>query len=70
MAGIQNFRSALNGFNRQDVVHYIEYLNNQHNAQLEQLNTQLQNAQAPFANRLSSAVSGEFRLGELGKQVY
>lgn len=45
MAGIQNFRSALNGFNRKDVVQYIEYLNNQHNAQLEQLNTQLQNAQ-------------------------
>ena len=46
MAGIQNFRSALSGFNREDVVHYIEYLNQQHNSQLEQLNTQLQNAQA------------------------
>lgn len=45
MAGMQNFRSALNGFNRKDVVQYIEYLNNQHNAQIEQLNTQLQNAQ-------------------------
>ena len=44
MAGIQNFRSALGGFNREDVVRYIEYLNNQHNAQVEQLNTQLQTA--------------------------
>ena len=38
----QRFRSALNGFNREDVVNYIEYLNNRHNAQLEQLNNQLQ----------------------------
>ena len=45
MAGIQNFRSALGGFNRQDVVHYIEYMNNQHKAEIEQLNTQLQTAQ-------------------------
>jgi len=44
MAVAQHFRSAFNGFNREDVVHYIEYLNNQHNSQLEQLNTQLQTA--------------------------
>ena len=50
MAVIQNFRSALGGFNRQDVVRYIEYLNNQHNAQIEQLNTQLQNARDALAN--------------------
>lgn len=49
MAGIQNFRSALGGFNREDVVRYIEYLNHQHNSQLEQLNTQLQTAQAALA---------------------
>lgn len=45
MASIQNFRSALGGFNRQDVVRYIEYLNNQHKSEIEQLNTQLQTAQ-------------------------
>ena len=44
MAGMQNFRSALGGFNREDVVSYIEYLNTQHKAQIAQLNTQLQNA--------------------------
>lgn len=44
MAGIQNFRISLRGFNREDVVSYIEYINNQHNAQVAQLNTQLQNA--------------------------
>ena len=45
MAGMHNFRSALGGFNRSDVVNYIEFINNQHNAQIAQLNTQLQNAQ-------------------------
>ena len=38
-----NFRSALNGFNRQDVARYLEYLNSQHNAQLNQLQTDLDN---------------------------
>ena len=49
MAGMQNFRSALGGFNREDVVSYIEYLNTQHKAQIAQLNTQLQNAQEALA---------------------
>ena len=44
MAEFQNFRSAFHGFNRQDVVSYIEYMNKKHNSQVEQLNTQLQNA--------------------------
>lgn len=44
MANNKNFRSAFHGFNREDVVNYIEYLNNKHNAQVEQLNNQLQNA--------------------------
>ena len=48
----QHFRSALNGFNRQDVVRYIEYLTNQHNAQVEQLNNQLLNAKAPVNHEL------------------
>ena len=46
MSGVMNFRSAIGGFNRQDVVHYIEYINNKHKAELEQLNTQLQTARA------------------------
>ena len=49
MAGTQNFRSALGGFNREDVVSYIEYLNNQHKSQIAQLNTQLQNAREALA---------------------
>ena len=50
MAHFQNFRTALGGFNREDVVRYIEYMNNQHRSQIEQMNTQLQLAQAELAN--------------------
>ena len=45
MAQQQSFRSALNGFNREDVVNYIEYLNNRYSAQVEQLKNQLQESQ-------------------------
>ncbi len=38
-----NFRSALNGFNRQDVARYLEYLNAQHTAQINRLTTDLEN---------------------------
>ena len=51
---IQHFRSAFNGFNRQDVVQYIEYLNAQHNAKVEQLTNQLQNAKIPADSGLQA----------------
>jgi len=37
MAAQQNFRSAFNGFNREDVVHYLEYINTKHTNQVNQL---------------------------------
>lgn len=36
-----NFRSAFNGFNREDVVHYIEYLNSKHENKVRQLQADL-----------------------------
>ena len=54
MAGFQNFRSAFNGFRREDVVHYIEYMNNKHNSQIEQLNSQIQVLQAELAQAKAS----------------
>jgi len=36
----QNFRSAFNGFNREDVVRYLEYINTKHTTQLNQLNSE------------------------------
>ena len=37
MAASQNFRSAFNGFNREDVVHYLEYLNAKLTNQINQI---------------------------------
>ena len=46
MPAVQRFRSALGGFNRTDVVQYIEYLNNYYKSEIQQLTTQLENASA------------------------
>ena len=40
MAELQTFRSAFNGFNREDVVHYLEYINSKHTAQVNQLTSE------------------------------
>lgn len=36
------FRSAFNGFNREDVVRYMEFINNKHSAQVAQLTNELE----------------------------
>ena len=48
----QRFRSALNGFNREDVVNYIEYINNLHTAEVEQLKNQLQEAKGSVSEEV------------------
>ena len=40
MAAPQNFRSSFNGFNKEDVVHYLEYINSKHTAQVNQLTSE------------------------------
>ena len=42
MADALNFRSALSGFNREDVVKYIEYINAKHTAELNQLRSEIE----------------------------
>ena len=42
MTAPQKFRSAFNGFNREDVVHYIEFTNARHEAEVAQLKEQLE----------------------------
>lgn len=67
MPAPQNFRSAFNGFNREDVVHYLEYLNSKHTAQVNQLisegdflRSKLENLQAePVQEDLVSALEQE-----------
>lgn len=62
MAETHRFRSALGGFNREDVVRYIEYLNNKHTDQVNQLTSeveflrqQLERAQAGVPAEAASA---------------
>ena len=40
MPAPQNFRSAFNGFNREDVVRYLEYINSKHTAEINQLTSE------------------------------
>lgn len=56
MAEYQRFRSALNGFNREDVVRYIEYMNNRYTFQINQLTDELQTLKN---QRTSKSVTGE-----------
>lgn len=74
MAAVQSFRTALGGFNREDVVRYIEYINNKHASEVEQLNTQLQTAleQTKSGNDsdlLARLEAAEARCAELEAQI-
>lgn len=66
-----NFRSSLHGFNRQDVANYLEYLNNRHAAQVNQLNTDLEalrrQAAAPVEDPQRTVL--EARCRELEQQL-
>lgn len=46
MAVPQNFRNALNGFNKDDVVRYLEYINAKHNNQIMQLTAEVEELRA------------------------
>lgn len=67
MAEALNLRSAFNGFNREDVVHYIEYLNANYEKQIKQLKADLATMQRdsflPEANE-----ELEERLSEMQEQ--
>ena len=54
MAAPQNFRTSFNGFNREDVVHYLEYLNNKHASQVNQLNQELEELRARLAHQAAN----------------
>ena len=59
MSMTQNFRSAFNGFNREDVVHFIEYLNAKHDAQVAQLNAELELLRTQAATRQEDPAMAE-----------
>jgi hypothetical protein len=49
MSEEMNFRTSINGFNRKDVVRYIEFLNNKHAAQINQIRTETDELRAELA---------------------
>ncbi len=73
MAAPQNFRSAFNGFNREDVVHYLEYINAKHTNQINQLtaeNQELRAAQQPPVEDQSELVASlQAQCAELTAQL-
>lgn len=74
MAVPQNFRSAFNGFNREDVVHYLEYINTKHNNLVNQLTAENQElrvaAEKPAVEDQSElVVSLQSQCAELAAQL-
>lgn len=63
MAAPQNFRSAFNGFNKEDVVHYLEYINSKHTAQINQLTAENEELRAKLdsqpSDRLLASVQAQ-----------
>ena len=62
----QNFRSAFNGFNREDVVRYIEYINSRHNTEINVLKSELDLLQTrlrdiPDVSALEESLKGRER---------
>jgi len=54
MPAPQNFRSAFNGFHREDVVRYLEYINTKHAAEVNQLNSEADFLRSKLENVISA----------------
>ena len=50
MPAPQNFRTAFNGFHREDVVRYLEYLNSKHTSEINQLNSEVEFLRSKLEN--------------------
>ncbi len=74
MAQPQNFRSAFNGFNREDVVRYLEYLNAKHQNQINQLTAEAEELRSRLSNQTEAVIqdrtaSLQTEIGELTRQL-
>ena len=54
MPAPQNFRTAFNGFHREDVVRYLEYLNSKHTSEINQLNSEVEFLRSKLENVISA----------------
>ena len=55
MSAPQNFRTAFNGFHKEDVVRYLEYINTKHTAQVNQLTSEADYLRGKLENQPSTA---------------
>lgn len=69
MSDNPNFRSALNGFNRTDVVHYIEYITSRHNTLVNQLSADNARLQAQLDQARSVSVQDPQMAEELAQAL-
>ena len=71
MSAPQNFRSAFNGFNREDVVHYLEYLNSRHTSQVNQLTVENEELRARLENLPSEELTESLnaRIAQLEEEL-
>lgn len=61
MAAPQNFRSAFNGFNKEDVVHYLEYINSKHSTEINQLTCENEELRAQLGRQSNEQLVEELR---------
>ena len=75
MSAPQNFRTAFNGFNREDVVRYLEYINTKHTAQVNQLTSEADflrtklEAQQPAEDQQALILSLREEVAELTRKL-
>lgn len=68
MSTPQNFRSALNGFNREDVVNYISYMSNKHETQVNALRAEAEELRQALEAREQVTLGLQSRVKELEHQ--
>lgn len=59
MAIAHNFRSALNGFNREDVVKYIEFMNSRHTTEVNQLHGEIESLKSELVTQVVQAAPSQ-----------
>ena len=69
MSNSQNFRSAFNGFNRDDVVNYISFLTTKHENQINQLQSELEMMRREMGDAPRAEESDSAELEALRSQV-
>lgn len=69
MAEQKTFRTSFNGFNREDVVHYIEYLNAKHAAEVNELRSEIDFLRANGAQTVTQSAEERQSIEQLEEKL-